>query len=156
MGRIGRPGLRRYGMRASKFLQVGCLFAFPATAALCACGTGASGTGFLFGADGGPSKAASQGDDGSMGSGGSSSGSSGNTSGGNGPNGDDGAALEGGGCPAICGGCCDPSGNCKVGTADTACGLQGSACIDCPGTSQTCQSGVCASASGSASGGSSG
>jgi|CZKU01.1.fsa_nt_gi hypothetical protein len=158
-GRVVGSFLRRSPMRLVKVSPAAGVLVYAVTVAVCACG-GLGTTGFLVvGDDGGPSQSGSQGVDGSVRSGGSSSGtgsSSGSSNGGTGSAGDDGGASNAGDCPSICGGCCDANGNCELGTDDSACGLQGAVCVDCTGTSQTCQSGTCAGRSASSSGGSSG
>jgi hypothetical protein len=48
---------------------------------------------------------------------------------------------------ATCGGCCDSTGTCQMGTTNNACGVQGGACAVCP-QGQGCQSGMCTASSG--------
>jgi len=161
--RMVRSSVRRVLMRLATVSPTASMLVFTAITAVCACGGSGGETGFSLADDGGASPTGSQGGDGSVGSSGSSSGSGGSSSAGTGPAGDDGSAQgddvgisDGGDCQAACGGCCDANGNCEVGTDDSACGIQGAVCVDCTGTSQTCQSGTCAGPSGSSSGGSSG
>src|SRR5262249_18969000 len=46
--------------------------------------------------------------------------------------------------PSNCDGCCNGSNVCVVGTDDWACGSDGTDCVDCSASSQTCGSGgVC-------------
>ena len=64
----------------------------------------------------------------------------------------DGAAMAS--CAANCPGCCDSQGTCQKGTAVSACGTGGKACLDCPvadkctllTTSSCCNSSACACA----------
>jgi hypothetical protein len=64
----------------------------------------------------------------------------------------DGAAMAW--CMANCAGCCDSQGTCQVGTAVSACGTGGKACLDCPvadkctliTTTSCCNSNACACA----------
>jgi hypothetical protein len=65
---------------------------------------------------------------------------------------DDGAAMAR--CMTRCAGCCDSQGNCQKGTAVSACGTGGKACMDCPvadkctilTTTSCCNSNACACA----------
>jgi hypothetical protein len=64
---------------------------------------------------------------------------------------DDGAAMAQ--CMTICGGCCDSQGICQKGTAVSACGTGGKACLDCPVadkctvlTTSCCNNNACACA----------
>jgi len=47
--------------------------------------------------------------------------------------------------PSSCAGCCDPAGRCQPGTAATACGSAGLACMDClPAYTKCVSGGLCA------------
>jgi len=61
-----------------------------------------------------------------------------------------GSAVGGGstGCNATnCAGCCRSNGQCQTSPTTAQCGVNGSACLACPGT-QTCQSGACRTCAG--------
>ncbi len=50
-------------------------------------------------------------------------------------------------CTTTCTGCCDASGTCTMGTADTACGsVPGSLCTDCTASGAVCSNRVCTAA----------
>lgn len=46
-------------------------------------------------------------------------------------------------CARTCAGCCDPLGNCAVGTSDTTCGREGELCADCSTVGAQCQYNAC-------------
>lgn len=46
-------------------------------------------------------------------------------------------------CERTCAGCCDPLGNCAVGTSDTTCGRGGELCADCSTVGARCQYNTC-------------
>jgi hypothetical protein len=160
------------GSIEQRTLQLG--WVVPIILAACAtAGSGATGDAPPVGVssphDAGAASSMSSGDDSSSGgsSGGSGSGggspSSGDDSGGS-QGGDDAttagddasASDDGGSCAATCAGCCDVNGTCNDGTEDSVCGLQGVDCVDCVVASETCQSGSCATGSGSSGGSPSG
>ncbi|MCC6217852.1 MAG: hypothetical protein IT376_23540 [Polyangiaceae bacterium] len=45
--------------------------------------------------------------------------------------------------PANCGGCCDSTGECRLGVDADACGKGGGKCSDCTDTGRSCQAGKC-------------
>jgi hypothetical protein len=46
-------------------------------------------------------------------------------------------------CASRCVGCCDTDGSCHTGGDDTACGFEGSRCVDCTAANEVCDNAFC-------------